>query len=395
MLIPIRTDSPLRRTPWMNVALIALNVLLFVVQKNSPAFEDLFELKPRDPAVFNYLTYAFLHDTGGSVPMHLIGNMLFLWIFGNNVNDKLGHLGYLGFYLAGAVFSGVGFVATNAVLPVQGASGAISAVTGAYLVLFPRSHVTLFYYFFLIGTLDIPSVWFILLYFGKDLIGFSGISGSGGMGGVAYAAHVSGTVFGFAVCFVMLVTNLLPRDHFDVLSVVNRWNRRRVYRDAVAGGYDPFNRHGVGTDAHPPAPADPRQVRALDFRSEALAAVARHDVPRAAELYVQMKAFDPAQVLTRQAQLDVANQLASQQKFAEAAEAYEQFLRSYPNFEQIEQVELMLGLIYARYLDRFEPARKLLVHALSRLHGDREIALARQELARIEPLVPRVQPQPG
>jgi outer membrane protein assembly factor BamD (BamD/ComL family) len=92
-------------------------------------------------------------------------------------------------------------------------------------------------------------------------------------------------------------------------------------------------------------------------------------------------------VLARQAQLDVANQLAGQQRYPLAAEAYESFLRQYPKFEQIEQVELMLGLIYARYLAQYARAKECLVHALARLHNERESAMARAELTRIEPLV--------
>ena len=90
-------------------------------------------------------------------------------------------------------------------------------------------------------------------------------------------------------------------------------------------------------------------------------------------------------MLARQAQLDVANQLAGQQLYPQAAEAYELFLRHYPKFEQIEQVELMLGLIYARYLEQYDRAKEYLLRAMARLHGDRELKLAREELAsRIE-----------
>jgi outer membrane protein assembly factor BamD (BamD/ComL family) len=114
--------------------------------------------------------------------------------------------------------------------------------------------------------------------------------------------------------------------------------------------------------------------------------MSRHDLPRAAELYLQLRGVDPEQVLARQAQLDVANQLNAQQLYPEAAEAYEAFLRSYPKFEQIEQVELMLGLIYARYLSQYDRAKGYLVKAIARLHGERELSMARSELQRIEPL---------
>ena len=107
---------------------------------------------------------------------------------------------------------------------------------------------------------------------------------------------------------------------------------------------------------------------------------------------VRSRTIDPAQVLSRQAQLDVANQLNAQQMYGEAADAYEAFLRTYPKFEQIEQVELMLGLIYARYLQQYDRAKGYLVKAMSRLHGDRELAMARAELLRIEPFTIQVGP---
>ena len=110
-------------------------------------------LHPATPELWQFVSYAFLH--GGIA--HLGGNMLFLFIFGNNVNDKLGGVGYLCFYLAGAVFSGIGHSMVSAT-PILGASGAVAAVTGAYLVLFPRSMVRVFYWLLIfIDTVDIDT----------------------------------------------------------------------------------------------------------------------------------------------------------------------------------------------------------------------------------------------
>jgi outer membrane protein assembly factor BamD (BamD/ComL family) len=105
-----------------------------------------------------------------------------------------------------------------------------------------------------------------------------------------------------------------------------------------------------------------------------------------------LRSIDPSQVLARQAQLDVANQLNTQQRYDDAAGAYEAFLANYPKFEQIEQVELMLGLIYARYLRRYDRAKEFLVKSLARLHGEREISMARSELMRIEPFTTQTGP---
>jgi membrane associated rhomboid family serine protease len=347
MLIPIRTDSR-------------------------------YHLDPANPALVNFITYAFLH---GNVP-HLLGNMLFLYIFGNNVNDKLGHSAYLAFYLAGAVVAGVGYAfvelhAGGRAHAVVGASGAVAAVTGAYLVLFPRSHITVIYMIFFIGSIEIPSLWFVGLFFVQDLMF------SSGQDGIAHAAHIAGTIFGFAVCFALLAAHLLPRDQFDVVALLQRWNRRRQYRDIVASGYDPF---GYKRDALP-GPPDPVQEKIQDLRAKISEAIAQHKLPDAVGHFLELKRTDPQQVLARQAQLDVANQLASQQLYQDAADAYELFLIHYKNFEQIEQVELMLGIIYARYLAKYDRAKEHLLLALARLHGDRQVDLAKAELTRIEPLL--------
>src|SRR3712207_6419676 len=163
MILPIRTDSPLRSTPYTNWLLILANVAVFIAQVGSPGLTERFKLSSFEPGLADFVTYAFLH--GG--PAHLLGNMLFLYIFGNNVNDKMGNLGYLAFYLAGGVFAGVGHVLTQGVsawesASVMGASGAVAAVTGAYVVLSPRSNITVL---IIIGTFEIQSLWFVALFF--------------------------------------------------------------------------------------------------------------------------------------------------------------------------------------------------------------------------------------
>src|SRR4051794_32504639 len=141
MFFPIRTDTPLRRTPYTNWALIFANVVFFIVQQSlGRKFYAPLLLDPRDPHLYQYFTYQFLH---GDV-MHLLGNMVFLYVFGSNVCDKMGQLGYLAFYLAGGVMAGVAHVVT-ARAPVLGASGSISAVTGAHPGLLPRAPVPVVY----------------------------------------------------------------------------------------------------------------------------------------------------------------------------------------------------------------------------------------------------------
>src|SRR6185503_18035325 len=137
----------------------------------------------------------------------------------------------------------------------------------------------------------------------------------------------------------------------------------RQYQDMVKQGFDPFG--------HALEPAqkrhDPKMDRIHDLRAQISDAIAQHNIEQAARLYLELHAIDPQQVLARQNQLDVANQLFAQEIHPVAAEAYEAFERMYPKYEQIEQVQLVLGLLYARYLNRPDRARDYLQAALKRL----------------------------
>jgi membrane associated rhomboid family serine protease len=380
----------------MNWVIMAANVAVSVWGWKYPTLADHYELNAHDPHLFNFLSYAFLHQAGAVVPwlsVHLIGNMLALYMFGNNVNDRLGSVGYLALYLAGAVFAAVGCVLVPGSSPrVIGASGAVMAITGAYLVLFPRSHVTLMYVLIVVnGLVEVPCMYLVSFFVALDLA--MNLAGSSG---VAHTAHIWGVMLGFGVCVGLLAVRLLPRDPFDFLALVHRWNRRRQYQSLVAAGYDPFRSTAAGaqvevrrTEAEAQRERRQRDLydatveRIKELRAQVYEAIAHHNLPHAAIVFMELKAVDPKQVLSRQAQLDVANQLASQQFYAEAAEAYEQFLTHYPKFTQIEHVELMLGLICARYLGRRARAKELLSHAVTRLHGESELRMARAELEKL------------
>ncbi len=167
-ILPIRTSIRPWRTPYVNYGLIIANVIIFSLTywpHRNPftgtvgilrPWAEQFMLTPVRPYLWQFVSYAFLH--GGL--MHIVGNMYFLYLFGNNVNDKLGSVGYLCFYLAGGVFSGIGHTLISS-SPVLGASGAVAAVTGAYLVLFPQTLITVLYWFLFIGTMEWSALYFI------------------------------------------------------------------------------------------------------------------------------------------------------------------------------------------------------------------------------------------
>ncbi|HUT01536.1 MAG TPA: rhomboid family intramembrane serine protease [Phycisphaerae bacterium] len=387
MFIPIRTDYRMTRRPWVNYALIAANIALFVFGYGggNKAIRP-WLLDPNSPQLAQFFTSVFLHAD----LMHLLGNMLFLWVFGNALNDRFGHLAYLAFYLAGGVLAGVGYMLLAGRVPVLGASGAISAVTGAYLVLFPRVRVTVLVFLYFITTWQVSSVFFVGFQVVYNLL--MTLAGTGG--GVAYTAHSSGYVFGMLVAAGLLLARVLPRDEMDLLSLVGHSQRRQRYRRMVSQGYDPFQGTGPGR----PAVQAPRRgrwvetktvesarpgtqaARELELRRDISAACSRHDLAAAAGKYLQLVQIADGAVLSRQNQLDVANQLMSAEQYPAAADAYERFLRQYYAYEHVGDIHLMLGLLYGRYLHQYDQAELNLSRAIEALHDERKIGMARNEL---------------
>jgi hypothetical protein len=311
--------------------------------------------------------------------------MFFLYLFGRNVNDRLGHWGYVLFYVLGAALSGLGQAALHAAhpAPTLGASGAVAAVTGAYLVLFPQSLLTVVYWFFVIGTIEVPALYFIIL----KMIVIDNVLARG-RGSIAYDAHLAGYVYGVAVTLLLLIARIVSGSQLDLWAMIKLWNRRRLYRDTVAGGYDPFTgtegRKRVESREVPQPAANPQmQPRIEQIRHEISRWIAQRNLAAAADLYLELMRIDPHQVLPRQHLLDVANQLASDHRTAEAAQAYEQFLTHYGNYEYAEQVELMLGILYSRYLHKPQEAVEHLQRACEKLSDPSQLEMCRQELARL------------
>lgn len=397
MLLPIRTSIRPRRTPYANYALIIINAIIFFLTYGPHRhFEagqlvgvpvrhwaEQFMLSPQSWHWWQFISYAFLH--GGY--LHIIGNMFFLYLFGNNVNDRMGHIGYVGFYLAGAFFAGIGH-ATLHTSPVLGASGAVAAATGAYLVLFPQALITVIYWFFFIGTIEVPALYFIIF----KLILIDNIIARI-PGAIAYDAHLAGYAFGVAAMLVVLATGLIVSSNFDMWAMIKRWNRRRQYRDVISGGYDPFTGLPRAKQIEvkevkkqaPKTPAQKEKEQKIEqLRKEIGGRFMERNFPAAAELYLELMRVDRKQVLPCQQLLDIANQLASDDRTAEAAQAYEQFLNHYRHYEYAEQVELMLGILYSRYLDRRQPAIRHLEAAAKKLSDPGQLKMCKEELARLQ-----------
>ena len=223
-MIPLRDSVRSSTRPYVTWILIALNIYIFYRQFMLPV--DMlnqvylhFGVVPADlsyalangtslvPVLLTLITAMFLH--GGWV--HVLGNMLYLWVFGDNVEDRLGHLRYLLFYLASGVAGGIAHFLSNPAsqVPIIGASGAIAGILGAYLIAFPRSRVlTLLPIFIFFTIVEIPAVIFLAIWFVLQL--FNGAASIGGTANtVAWWAHVGGFVAG------AIMIKLLPARRRD------------------------------------------------------------------------------------------------------------------------------------------------------------------------------------
>jgi len=389
-MFPLGTDRALSKPTLVNHLLMLACALVFIVQlllqSISPghgqggsgalaSFLNTLQLDPRHLTWYGFFTYQFLH--GGF--MHLAGNMLFLWVFGPNVEDRLGRVWYLLFFLFGGAAAG----AAHAVFemnPVIGASGSISAVTGAYLVLFPRTHIRVLLMFIIIGVYNIPAVWFIGFAIARDLF----MQGLGGDDGVARLAHIGGYLFGGGISVVLLATGLLERETFDLFSLSKQARRRRQFRELTAKGGDPWKNTGrVRPDAKPKK-VSPKEEAKLRERARVTSAVSAGKMDEAARLHLALLKQHPNEVLAPMAQRDLANQHFASGEYRVAATAYERYLEKYKSEPDAPGMGLMLGLVRARYLNDPSGAAAVLRDVQERLTKRDEIEMARTLLEEIQ-----------
>src|SRR6266536_2875678 len=206
-MIPLRDIIPSRTTPYVTISLISLNVLVFLYELSLGRAVDAFTLYwGLVPAAFSWVTVftsMFLH--GGL--LHVAGNMLYLWIFGDNVEDRLGHGRFIVFYLLCGMAAAFGQMAMTpeSTLPTIGASGAIAGVMGAYFILYPQSRVlTLIPLIIFWDIVELPAIfllgfWFLMQLFSAGAIA---VTSNSNAGGVAFMAHVAGFIFGLVGVFV-------------------------------------------------------------------------------------------------------------------------------------------------------------------------------------------------
>jgi len=233
-MFPIRDNIPSRTTPYVTFTIIGVNAVIFLFEvslgKHLGAFVARFGMVPAFvangyptplSAWRGVFTSMFLHADW----MHVIGNMWMLWIFGDNVEDRVGHGRFAGFYLLWGLAANMLHLATNwgSQVPTIGASGAIAGVMGAYMLFYPRARVTtLIFIFYFIHFVEIPAMFFLGFWFFIQLLSGVGglLAGAGRVGGVAWWAHIGGFAAGAGVAKLMKSTAYRgypsPSDYRDI-----------------------------------------------------------------------------------------------------------------------------------------------------------------------------------
>jgi rhomboid family protein len=219
-MIPLRDIIPSRTTPYITITIIVLNALawffeLALPRDFLPVFLQINGVVPSDFRVPSLVTSMFLHGSWS----HVIGNMWYLWIFGDNVEDRVGHGRFIAFYLLCGAGAALGQVAIDptSTLPMIGASGAIAGVMGAYFVLYPRSRVLTLLPWIFIQIVELPATvllgfWFLMQLFSAGAIA---VTASTHGGGVAFMAHVAGFVLGVGGIFVFRKKQSSPWERVD------------------------------------------------------------------------------------------------------------------------------------------------------------------------------------
>ncbi len=366
MFLPLGTEHARRRPTLITYVIMALCVLVFLIQKVMEA-----NATPQNPwggyigfmlwppndlpgwppfHVWQLFTYQFLHGDW----MHLLGNMLFLWVFGPPVEDRLRRWGFLGFYLIAGVAAGLLHMAFEA-SPVLGASGSISGVTGAFLILFPLVGVRILLFFFLIGVYTIPAWWFIGAAVAYDMA-FAAAND-----GVARLAHIGGYLYGAGVAMILLWLKVLPREPFDLFSMGRQAYRRRQFKELsqrhTAWTHEPGAPVLTSKRRREPRTIEPtgHQREALEARRRVTDAMTAGDLNGACDAYAKLLDCEADATMPAEQQIDIANHAMQAGKHQLAAAAYELFLKRYAADHRTTEVRLMLALVNARYLN--DPTR--------------------------------------
>lgn len=384
MVIPYGTTRRLSQVPYATYTLLGINILVWAISvfvlfgvgiEDLRAFLMWGALTPARLHWHTLITSAFLHES--PLPLHLVGNMLFLFIFGRHVEDALGRAmfvaTYLGSHLAAMLMHmlvGYRFAPADMELPTLGASGAIAGVLGLFAVRFYNTHIKVFYLLSLFGligragTFLVRAMWGLGFYFLWDVVqGLLDLGYLAEGGGVANWAHVGGFLFGLAIALIAglreeAVEMYTASDAYD-------WFRDGQWRKAVVCFEEIVHDEPENADAHLKLgvcyelTGRPRRGLASLATAQRLYRE-RGDVPAASAALVQVIRYHPAtSQLAPETYLETADFLESQSDLALAAAGYEQLARAHPQHPLAEYGVVRAGQLYLGHLSRPDEAVRL------------------------------------
>jgi len=383
MMIPLDSDRPLSRPKLITPILVMLNLAVFLAGQTmsvgggqSAQVEAATQWAMLHPGPsfqwWTLITYTFLHAGW----LHLLGNMVILWVFGPNVEDKFGRIWFTLFYFAGGAAAG-GLHVLFEKSPVVGASGAIAAVTGAFLVLFPRTHIKVFILFVTIGVYNVPAWAFVIMAVVWDLV----LQGMARGDRIAHLAHLGGYSFGFLIAMGLLFTKLISREPYDLFSQAKQAKRRRDFAEATR----------LRTESDRQRAEQAQKVfeasgSLLADRAAVSKALGELRLDDAAKTYAHMVSANTAAppqflVMPRRQQIELAGSLFASGQHADAIGAFERFANAYPQDPESPRVRLMVGLIAVRHL-RDKARAQLALGAIDVTPTDPELAALLEELKR-------------
>jgi membrane associated rhomboid family serine protease len=389
MLFPLGDDIPTRRAPVMTWFIIAANAAVFVyfnLQLPEPQLERWVLQWGYDverPFSIQMLTSMFMHGGIG----HILGNMWMLWIVGNNVEDKVGRIRYLLLYLLGGCAAALAFWAIDHAAPpnvemlerygrshapLVGASGAIAAVMGIYLIFFPEARIRLLLWWFLfIRIFPVRAKWFIGMSLALDLARSIYAQGAAA-GGVATMAHVGGGVFGIVVALLLkpLVGGGAEGTAWDVHSGFSR----RPSAEATDWVDSPPH----GSDLLRP---QQDQVDVVELERTLVELVRSQRLREAIDLYPAYVAHRREKPLPPDVQMDIADEFYRQGLVKHAIAAYRRYLDADPHGEDAAEAKFRLGVLYAKGTSDRAQAARWLREAIAEHRDPRITAAAREFLA--------------
>lgn len=351
-LLPFGTNNPTRKFPYATVTIIIINLIVYMGGLRSGNYFEFignYGFVPGDPELLNLITHQFLHSPMG-LHLHLVGNMLFLWLFGNNVEDLMGPAIFVPFYLACGICAGLlhwafAIMGGSGDIPMIGASGAVFGITGAYFVLFPRSDVRVLLFIFIIPvtSFHLPALFFLGLQFAREI--YYGLSSMQAGSGVAHWAHIGGFGFGAGILYLLILMRVIIVQNFDKVKKGEyaSMSQEEIFSGRLASANEKKNFSHIPADYRALMLAEPHAVLEPERQMQIGRIVAKaEDYEMAVTAYRKMLEHYPENPLSHRACLNIARIAAFQARDAGTAVAYLRWIIDSETSGQINSEAQML-----------------------------------------------------